>query len=153
MSSKKPPGPPGGNGGDDKKANKNPPPKQDDDDAANGGSAGGAPEGGAKPGSAGATTRDAALRLLAMCQKGEWPPVDQALKSLEKAVATAKAEAKARAEAEAPEGEVVHLPLASVADPVSTDCTKHGEILALNLKCLVHIHFIVSILFFTAVPI
>ncbi|CAH0387234.1 unnamed protein product [Bemisia tabaci] len=40
-----------------------------------------------KPGSAGASTRDAAARILALCQKGEWPPMDQALKGLEKIVA------------------------------------------------------------------
>ncbi len=40
-----------------------------------------------KPGSAGSSTRDAALRILQLCQKGEWPPVEQALKNLEKVVA------------------------------------------------------------------
>lgn len=103
MSSKKPPGPPGGNGADDKKAGK------DDDGGGAGAAAGG--DAAAKPGSAGATTRDAALRLLAMCQKGEWPPVDQALKSLEKAVAAAQAAATA---GEDPP----HLPFIGLADPV-----------------------------------
>ncbi|KAK3920064.1 Caskin-2, partial [Frankliniella fusca] len=128
MSSKKPPGPPGGNG-DDKKTNKAKPAADQDEDGGGGAPGGGAdagpggaagapgpgPAGDKKPGSAGATSRDAALRLLSMCQKGEWPPVDQALKSLEKAVAAAKAEAKADP---ASAGEdVVTLPLAGVADP------------------------------------
>ncbi|KAJ9595643.1 hypothetical protein L9F63_013158, partial [Diploptera punctata] len=43
--------------------------------------------GGKKPGSAGASTREAALKVLQLSQKGEWPPVDQALKALEKIVA------------------------------------------------------------------
>jgi hypothetical protein len=43
---------------------------------------------GKKPGSAGASTRDAALKVLQLSQKGEWPPVDQALKALEKIVAS-----------------------------------------------------------------
>ncbi|KAJ1519694.1 hypothetical protein ONE63_004957 [Megalurothrips usitatus] len=102
MSSKKPPGPPGGNAEDGANGAAGP------GDAGAPGAAGGA----AKPGSAGATSRDAALRLLAMCQKGEWPPVDQALKSLEKSVAAAKAEAQAAED-------VVHLPLAGVADPAT----------------------------------
>lgn len=40
----------------------------------------------AKPGSAGSSVRDAAQRILQLCQKGEWPPVEQALKSLEKMI-------------------------------------------------------------------
>ena len=42
-----------------------------------------------KPGSAGASAREAAQRVLVLCQKGEWSPIDQALKSLEKIVAAA----------------------------------------------------------------
>lgn len=59
-----------------------------------------------KPQSAGASMRDAAQRLLVLSQKGDWSPVEQVLKSLEKAVAAG--------------GEDVnHSPLAGVADPVS----------------------------------
>ncbi|KAK5645294.1 hypothetical protein RI129_006594 [Pyrocoelia pectoralis] len=42
-----------------------------------------------KPQSAGVASRDAAQRVLALCQKGEWAPVDQVLKSMEKAIANA----------------------------------------------------------------
>ncbi|KAF5298214.1 hypothetical protein FQA39_LY02638 [Lamprigera yunnana] len=42
-----------------------------------------------KPQSAGVTTRDAAQKILSLCQKGEWAPVDQVLKSMEKAIANA----------------------------------------------------------------
>ncbi|XP_022916147.2 serine/threonine-protein phosphatase 6 regulatory ankyrin repeat subunit B isoform X2 [Onthophagus taurus] len=42
-----------------------------------------------KPQSAGASTRDAAQKVLSLCQKGEWGPVDQILKSIEKAIANA----------------------------------------------------------------
>lgn len=59
-----------------------------------------------KPQSAGASMREAANRLLVLSQKGDWSPVEQVLKSLEKAVANG--------------GEDVnHVPLAGVADPVS----------------------------------
>ncbi|KAF5306177.1 hypothetical protein FQR65_LT07453 [Abscondita terminalis] len=42
-----------------------------------------------KPQSAGVTTRDAAQKVLSLCQRGEWAPVDQVLKSMEKAIANA----------------------------------------------------------------
>ncbi|KAK9746845.1 hypothetical protein QE152_g5754 [Popillia japonica] len=42
-----------------------------------------------KPQSAGASTRDAAQKIMVLCQKGEWGPVDQLLKSMEKAIANA----------------------------------------------------------------
>lgn len=45
--------------------------------------------GGSKPQSAGASLRDAAQRILVLCQKAEWSPVDQVLKSLEKSIAAA----------------------------------------------------------------
>nr|CAH7722319.1 unnamed protein product [Callosobruchus chinensis] len=62
-----------------------------DDTADTSGNAAGDESSGAssKPQSAGATARDAAQRLLTMCQKGEWAPVDQILKAMEKAVAQA----------------------------------------------------------------
>lgn len=41
---------------------------------------------GSKPGSAGSSLRDAAQRILQLCQKGEWPPVEQAVKNLEKVI-------------------------------------------------------------------
>ncbi|CAD6208853.1 GSCOCG00010682001-RA-CDS, partial [Cotesia congregata] len=44
---------------------------------------------GSKPGSAGATAREGAQRLLALASRGEWAPVDQLLKTLEKAVQSA----------------------------------------------------------------
>lgn len=59
-----------------------------------------------KPPSAGTNVRDAAQKALALCQKGEWGPVDQVLKSIEKAVAAAGEEA-------------IVNPLAGVADAVS----------------------------------
>lgn len=40
-----------------------------------------------KPQSAGANTRDAAAKVLAQAQKGEWPAVESSLKSMEKMVA------------------------------------------------------------------
>jgi hypothetical protein len=61
---------------------------------------------GKKPGSAGASTREAALKVLQLSQKGEWPPVDQALKALEKIVAAGGEEANT-------------VPLLGVVDPVS----------------------------------
>ncbi|KAJ8936153.1 hypothetical protein NQ318_010564, partial [Aromia moschata] len=42
-----------------------------------------------KPQSAGANVRDAAQRILSLCQKGEWGSVDQILKSMEKSIANA----------------------------------------------------------------
>jgi hypothetical protein len=95
-----------GGGGEDK------PPGGGKDDNGNGAeklSSGGDNESvgsGKKPGSAGASTREAALKVLQLCQKGEWPPVDQALKVLEKAVSAG--------------GEDVNTtPLLGVVDPVS----------------------------------
>lgn len=91
--SKKPPG-----GKDDKK---NPSSKEDSpsggkDDggsastASNGGATGGEPsQPGSKPSSAGATAREGAQRLLGLAARGEWAPVDQLLKSLEKTVQSA----------------------------------------------------------------
>nr|CAI5857375.1 unnamed protein product [Callosobruchus analis] len=62
-----------------------------DDTADTSGGAAGDESSGAssKPQSAGSAARDAAQRLLTMCQKGEWAPVDQILKAMEKAVAQA----------------------------------------------------------------
>lgn len=76
-----------------------------------GGSAGGGAnaEGtqpGSKPGSAGASSREAAQKLLGLAARGEWAAVDQLLKSLEKAAQNV--------------GEDGPLaPLTSVMDPVS----------------------------------
>ncbi|XP_068897873.1 serine/threonine-protein phosphatase 6 regulatory ankyrin repeat subunit B isoform X1 [Tenebrio molitor] len=56
-----------------------------------------------KPQSAGANVRDAAQRILVLCQKGEWAPVDQVLKSMEKSIAAAGEDANT-------------VPLAGVAD-------------------------------------
>lgn len=69
-------------------------------DGANGGG------GAAKPSSAGAT-REASMRVLQLCQKGEWPPMDQVLKGLEKTVAAGG-------------DDVNPTPLAGIMDPVST---------------------------------
>ncbi|CAH1122114.1 unnamed protein product [Ceutorhynchus assimilis] len=57
----------------------------------------------AKPQSAGANVRDAAQRILTLCQKAEWAPIDQILKSMEKAIANAGEDANS-------------IPLAGVAD-------------------------------------
>lgn len=85
------------------------------DDAAGGpsstGSAGGTAstdgtQPGSKPGSAGATTREASQKLLGLTARGEWAPVDQLLKSLEKAVQNV-----------GEDGNVT--PLTGVTDPVS----------------------------------
>lgn len=59
-----------------------------------------------KPQSAGANIRDAAQRVLVLCQKAEWAPVDQVLKSMEKAIAAAGDDANT-------------IPLAGVADMVT----------------------------------
>lgn len=61
---------------------------------------------GSKPGSAGATSREAAQKLLGLAARGEWAPVDQLLKSLEKAMQNV-----------GEDGPVA--PLASIMDPVS----------------------------------
>lgn len=60
-----------------------------------------------KPPSAGTNVRDAAQKVLVLCQKGEWAPVDQVLKSIEKAVAAAGEDA-------------IVNPLSGVADTVSS---------------------------------
>lgn len=44
---------------------------------------------GSKPGSAGATAREGAQRLLGLASRGEWAPVDQLLKTLEKTIQSA----------------------------------------------------------------
>lgn len=73
-----------------------------------------------KPQSAGAVTRDGAQKVLALCQKGEWTPVDNALKALEKAVAAA--------------GEEANLtPLAGVADSV---CIFKSHTITIKFKSL-----------------
>ncbi|XP_017781810.1 PREDICTED: serine/threonine-protein phosphatase 6 regulatory ankyrin repeat subunit A isoform X2 [Nicrophorus vespilloides] len=59
-----------------------------------------------KPQSAGATVRDAAQKVLALCQKGEWGPVDQVIKSMEKAMANAGEDANT-------------MPLLGIADPAT----------------------------------
>lgn len=64
-----------------------------------------------KPQSAGANVRDAAQRILVLCQKAEWGPIDQVLKSMEKAIANAGEEANT-------------VPLAGVLDLVNTICEK-----------------------------
>lgn len=61
-----------------------------------------------KPQSAGASTRDAAQKMLVLCQKGEWGPVDQLLKSMEKAISNAGDDANT-------------IPLLGVADLVNGD--------------------------------
>lgn len=71
-----------------------------------GASADGTPQPGSKPGSAGASSREAVQKLLALAARGEWAPVDQLLKSLEKA-----------AQNVGEDGGPL-LPLASVMDPV-----------------------------------
>lgn len=59
-----------------------------------------------KPPSAGTNVRDAAQKALTLCQKGEWGPVDQVLKSIEKAIAAAGDDA-------------IVNPLTGIADAVS----------------------------------
>ncbi|XP_028981974.1 serine/threonine-protein phosphatase 6 regulatory ankyrin repeat subunit A [Diachasma alloeum] len=61
---------------------------------------------GSKPGSAGATAREAAQRLLGLASRGEWAPVDQLLKTLEKAVQSAGDDGNP-------------VPLAGVMDPTT----------------------------------
>lgn len=63
-----------------------------------------------KPQSAGASMRDAALRILTLALKGEWTAVEGVIKSLEKAVEKAKSNS---------EEEIYLAPLAGVLDPVS----------------------------------
>lgn len=67
-------------------------PDSKDDSSANNGdkkdaAKGDGPEVVAKPQSAGASTRDAAQKILSLALKGEWSAVEQNLKSLEKLVA------------------------------------------------------------------
>ncbi|XP_061930336.1 serine/threonine-protein phosphatase 6 regulatory ankyrin repeat subunit A isoform X6 [Apis cerana] len=78
---------------------------RDRDEGSGGASADGTPQPGSKPGSAGAS-REAVQKLLALAARGEWAPVDQLLKSLEKAAQSAGEDG----------GPL--LPLASVMDPV-----------------------------------
>lgn len=59
-----------------------------------------------KPGSAGATVRDGAQKVLTLAMKSEWAPVEAVLKGLEKAIAAGGEDANA-------------TPLALVMDPVS----------------------------------
>lgn len=62
-----------------------------------------------KPQSAGASTRDAAQKLLGLTMRQEWTPIEQVMKSLEKAVAAAGG------------GDDINTtPLAGVLDPVSS---------------------------------
>ncbi|XP_076239069.1 no mechanoreceptor potential C isoform X1 [Calliopsis andreniformis] len=61
---------------------------------------------GSKPGSAGATSREAAQKLLGLAARGEWAAVDQLLKSLEKAAQNVGEDGP-------------FLPLASVMDPAT----------------------------------
>ncbi|XP_033225980.1 serine/threonine-protein phosphatase 6 regulatory ankyrin repeat subunit C [Belonocnema kinseyi] len=61
---------------------------------------------GSKPGSAGATTREGAQRLLGLASRGEWSPVDQLLKSLEKVAQNASEDGNPQ-------------PLAGVMDPAT----------------------------------
>lgn len=79
--------------------------KEKDETASNAGEEAAAP----KPQSAGTNVRDAAQKVLALCQKGEWAPVDQVLKSIEKAAASAGEDG-------------VTNPLLGVADSVSSTC-------------------------------
>lgn len=58
-----------------------------------------------KPQSAGASTRDAAQKLLALAMKQEWTPIEQVMKALEKAVTVGG-------------DDVNTTPLAGVLDPV-----------------------------------
>ncbi|XP_055683322.1 serine/threonine-protein phosphatase 6 regulatory ankyrin repeat subunit A isoform X2 [Lutzomyia longipalpis] len=60
----------------------------------------------AKPQSAGASTRDAATKVLNLALKGEWTPVEQTLKALEKSIANAGEDANT-------------TPLAGVLDPTT----------------------------------
>lgn len=62
----------------------------------------------------GALIRDAAQRILQLCQKGEWSALDQAFKSLEKANANAGDEA-------------VPTPLLGVSDAVRKNSLSQGS--------------------------
>lgn len=62
-----------------------------------------------KPQSAGATARDGSQKLLNLAMKGEWIPVENSIKQLEKAVAAGGEDAST-------------TPLAGVMDPVSFSC-------------------------------
>ncbi|XP_025835183.1 uncharacterized protein LOC112905946 [Agrilus planipennis] len=102
------------NSGDDaKKEEKDKAPPQDKDDQVstnnnNGVNNNGEAEEGAaqKPQSAGAVVRDAGQKVLSLCQKSEWSPVDQVLKSIEKSIASAGEDANT-------------APLAGIADPAT----------------------------------
>jgi hypothetical protein len=101
-----------GAGGDDKSSGGG----KDDNGNADKSNTGGDTESvgsGKKPGSAGSSTREAALKVLQLSQKGEWPPVDQALKVLEKIVAAGGDETNT-------------APLLGVVDPVSHNYRRAG---------------------------
>lgn len=83
-------------------------PEKDKDEA--GSTAGEETPAASKPQSAGTNIKDAVQKVLVLCQKGEWSPVDQVLKSIEKSMAAAGEEA-------------VPNPLLGVADTVSTFIT------------------------------
>lgn len=91
----------------------------------NGGTAAGDPsQPGSKPSSAGATAREGAQRLLGLAARGEWAPMDQLLKSLEKTVQSA-----------GEDGFIV--PLAGVLDPVSSiDMIAEKKVLSTKTKLM-----------------
>ncbi|XP_047120596.1 protein no-on-transient A-like [Schistocerca piceifrons] len=97
----------GGGSGDKEDAEKRDSPKGDR--LSTSGDTGSSGSGG-KPGSATAGMREASLKLLALTARAEWPPVDQAVKALEKLVAAAGDDA-------------YPLPLAGLMDPVNTTST------------------------------
>lgn len=61
-----------------------------------------------KPQSAGASIRDAAQRILNLTSKGEWSPIEQIIKQIERQIANCLAQGE----------EVVTNPLSGISDPV-----------------------------------
>lgn len=87
---------------------KDTPSKDKDESGSNGDGPSEAAPGPSKPQSAGASIRDAAQRIMSLTSKGEWSPIEQILKQIERALAVVTAS-----------GEDVNTnPLAGVADPV-----------------------------------
>jgi len=83
------------------------PPSEGSGGAGGSGAGEGAGEQEARAPSAGPNLREMAFRVLTLCQKGEYPAVDQLLKNIDKLHQTSPLE----------DGQ---LPLAGVQDPVST---------------------------------
>lgn len=92
-----------------KNKDKETPSKDKEDSSSNGDGSGDGPPSPPKPQSAGASIRDAAQRIMSLTSKGEWSPIEQILKQIERGIAVSSAAGD----------DVNTTPLAGVSDPVS----------------------------------